>query len=433
MRKLRLWFLLAAAVLMAGCGSSSEEFFFPNNQNQGGPRGFLRFAHLSPDAPNVDIRVNGQVVATNIPFQTVSRYFPFAPGDQRVQIFATGSQTPVIDVDVDVDVNTHQTVAAVGQVANIAPAAYQDTVVNGTNNVLLRTIHAAPDAPAVDLTLADGTVLVSNLSFPNATTYASLAPGQYDLQLRVAGTNQVVRDFPDVDLAAGSVLSAFAVGLLSDQSLDVLVAVDDPNNGSATLDLAESQSSVRLGHLATDAGPVDITIDGQTVATNVTYPTVSGYLQTPTRDSVVVRVFAAGTQNQLLTTTADLDANVAYTVAATGSLADANIGMTTYVDDRVGTGGTAEVRAVHASSDAPAVDVIVDSLTIANGATFPNAGNYTGVTPNNNATVLVNLDINDANVITENGLSFAAGETYSIFVIGRVGGLDLDLLVTQDS
>lgn len=434
MRKLSLWLLVLATVLGAGCGSSSNEFVFTGNNPGGGPLGFLRFAHLSPDAPNVDIAIDGISIATNVPFETFSRYVPVATGNRRIQIFPTGTQNPVIDTTVNVANNQFQTVAAVGQVANIAGRVYPDTVSNSTNNVLLRTVHAAPDAPAVDLTLADGTVLVSNLSFPNATDYASLAPGTYDLQIRVAGTSQVVRDFPDVTLSSGSVLSAFAVGLLSDQSLDVLVTVDEATNGSVVLDLAESVSQFRLGHLSTDAGPVDVVVDGRTVASNVTFPTVSAYFTTPTRDDVVVRILAAGTQTQLLTTTADLAPNQAVTVAATGSLADSNIGLTVYVDDRQGQAGTSQIRAVHASPDAPAVDVLVNASTVADAATFPGASAYANVAPSNNATILVNLDAGGANVLTDNGNVFLDGQTYSVFVIGRAGGNPaLDLLVVQDS
>lgn len=431
MRKLSAWLLLLAAVFTVGCGSDAEDFVFTNNPGPG-PLGYLRFAHLSPDAPNVDIRINGQTVATNVPYETFSRYLAVNTGTQRIQILPTGTNNAVIDADVNVVANRFQTVAAVGRVATIAGAVYTDTVTNTTGNALVRTVHASPDAPAVDLTLADGTVLVSNLSFPNATDYASLTPGTYDLQLRVAGTDQVVRDFRGVNLAAGSTLSAVAVGLLSDQTLDVLVAVDDPNNGSAVLDLVESTSDFRVGHLAIDAGPVDVEVDGQILATNVAYPAVSGYFTTPSRDQVQVRILATGTENELLAATANLLPDEAYTVAATGSIVDSNIGITVYLDDRQGVAGSAQIRAVHASPDAPAVNVLVEAASIVDGIIFPAASTYVDIIPSAAATVFVNLT-DDTNVITDPNNLFAEGETYSVFVIGRAGDPSLDLLVVQDS
>ncbi len=428
MKRIVLLLLLAAGVFMSGCGSDNDDFVLQGNV--AAPQGFLRFAHLSPDAPNVDIRVDGQLIANNVPFRTLSRYVGFLVGTRRVQIFPAGGNNAVIDANVTVTQNTFQTVAATNLVANIAPAVFQDTVTNATGNALLRVIHGSPDAGAVDLTLADGTVLAGNLTFPNATAYLPVAPGTYNLQLRVAGTQNIVRDFPGVQVAAGQTLSAIAVGQLVDQSLDVIVAVDDANDGSATLNLAESLTTFRVAHLSPDAGAVDITVDGINVGTNVTFPAVANYATTPTRSNVVVRVFAAGTQNQVLTTTQNLTANTAITVAATGSVQDANLALTLYTDDRQGTNGVAEVRAVHASPNAPAVNVTADATNLVAGATFPNAGPYVNVNPNANATITVTANNNP--VLQAANQNLVAGRTYSAFVIGRVG-VNLQLLLTQDS
>jgi hypothetical protein len=50
---------------------------------QGAPEAQVRVAHLSPDAPNVDVSVNGQPVAAlqNVPYGTISPYLPLPAGD----------------------------------------------------------------------------------------------------------------------------------------------------------------------------------------------------------------------------------------------------------------------------------------------------------------------------------------------------------------
>jgi hypothetical protein len=224
MKRILSLLLLLTGLLMTGCGSDSD--IVPGVVVT--QQGFLRFAHLSPDAPNVDIRVDGNVVPTNVPFRTLSRYAAYLVGNRRVQIFPTGTNNPVIDVTVNVTHGSFQTVAATGLVANLGVTVYQDTVINNSGNALVRVLHVSPDAPAVDLTLADGTVLAGNLTFPNATNYLPIAPGTYNLQIRLANTATVVRDFPGVQLTAGHVASAFAVRQLADQSFDVLSAADVP-------------------------------------------------------------------------------------------------------------------------------------------------------------------------------------------------------------
>ena len=40
----------------------------------------VRVAHLSPDAPSVDVYVNGEPTLINVPYTTVSDHLPFTAG-----------------------------------------------------------------------------------------------------------------------------------------------------------------------------------------------------------------------------------------------------------------------------------------------------------------------------------------------------------------
>ena len=64
----------------------------------------VRVAHLAPDAPNVDVYVNGEPVPAlqNVPYATISGYLPLPAGTQQVTVYAAGdTSTPVIDTPVD--------------------------------------------------------------------------------------------------------------------------------------------------------------------------------------------------------------------------------------------------------------------------------------------------------------------------------------------
>ena len=67
---------------------------------QGAQEAQIRVAHLSPDAPNVDVSVNGEPVAAlqNVPYGTISPYLPLPAGTQQVTVSPAGdSSQPVID------------------------------------------------------------------------------------------------------------------------------------------------------------------------------------------------------------------------------------------------------------------------------------------------------------------------------------------------
>ena len=79
----------------------------------------------------------------------------------------------------------------------------------------VRVVHASPDAPAVDVTLTDGTVVFGNKSFKEFTAFTPLDAGSYDLEVRVAGTNTVALDLPVISIEAGKIYTVFAKGFLS--------------------------------------------------------------------------------------------------------------------------------------------------------------------------------------------------------------------------
>ena len=61
----------------------------PAFAQSGGGQAQVRAAHLSPDAPNVDVSVNGEPVAAlqSVPYGTISPYLPLPAGSQRVTVY----------------------------------------------------------------------------------------------------------------------------------------------------------------------------------------------------------------------------------------------------------------------------------------------------------------------------------------------------------
>lgn len=66
-----------------------------------------------------------------------------------------------------------------------------------------RVLHAVPNAPNVDV-YANGSLLVSNLSFSSISTYLSLTPGSYELQIYKAGFYDTPLATQNVQLAPNS-------------------------------------------------------------------------------------------------------------------------------------------------------------------------------------------------------------------------------------
>ena len=110
--------------------------------------------------------------------------------------------------------------------AEIAPQVYQvdlSDLADGESRI--RVIHTSPDAPAVDIAVKGGDVLISESGLPGRRVTILVVPaGAYDLEVRPTGTMDVALDLPGVTLEAGMVYDVFAIGTLADGTLGVLVA-----------------------------------------------------------------------------------------------------------------------------------------------------------------------------------------------------------------
>src|ERR687894_450515 len=226
---------------------------------QGSGEAQVRVAHLSPDAPNVDIYVNGEPVLTDVPYTTVSSYLSLPAGTQQVTVYATGdTSNPVIDAPVKLAAGGVYTIAAVGLVTDgsISAQVYQDDLrAPSAGNAKLSVIHASPDAGPVDVVPRGGEPLVTDLAFPEDTPYAEVPAGTYTLDVNSAGTNQTVLTVPDAALASGGVYSAFAVGTVYADSLDVLLVQDNASTeASATASASASAAASAPEHMLPDTG-----------------------------------------------------------------------------------------------------------------------------------------------------------------------------------
>jgi LPXTG-motif cell wall-anchored protein len=85
-----------------------------------------------------------------------------------------------------------------------------------------------------------GDPLVTDLAFPEDTPYAEVTAGTYTLDVNAAGTDQTV---PDAALASGGVYSAFAVGTVYADSLDVLLVQDNASTGATASASASANAS----------------------------------------------------------------------------------------------------------------------------------------------------------------------------------------------
>jgi LPXTG-motif cell wall-anchored protein len=190
----------------------------------------VRVVHASPDAPAVDVWVNGAVAFSNAPFTGITDYAKLEPDTYNVQVTPTGATEPVvIEADLTLDTQTDYTVVAVGTLDEIEPLVLVDNnSAPAAGKAHVRFVHASPDAPAVDIAVANGgPVLFANVEFKGVGDYLPVDAGTYDLEARLAGTETVALSVPGVALNEGTVYTVYAMGLAGGEpALQAVPSVD---------------------------------------------------------------------------------------------------------------------------------------------------------------------------------------------------------------
>jgi hypothetical protein len=208
--------------------------------NVGGGEAKLRVAHASPDAPPVDVYVNGGKAIENLAFREVTDYLEIPAGDYEIAVNVAGTDTTVFGpVTVPLAAEDY-TAVALGEVfsddTDFTVSLFEDT--NGANigsdEARIRAIHASPDAPAVDVTVNDDALTVfEDVAFGESSGYAVVPAGTYEVEIRPAGVDDAEPVFQaEVTFDGRSTYTAFAMGYLTPGDEDV----DEPFGLVPTLD-----------------------------------------------------------------------------------------------------------------------------------------------------------------------------------------------------
>ena len=195
-------------------------------------KSYIRVLHAVPDAPNVDVYADDQLIAKDLAFGKYTDYISVPEGNYEIAVYAAGTKSnPVLDHMMMIRPDTIHTIAAVGTLNTIGLLAIPDRMEgNEPGKSLVRFCHLSPNAPAVDITLPDGTILFGHVSFKQLTHYLAVNPMTYTLQVRPAGTSTVVLTVPNVNLKPGMVYTIYAIGLVGKEpGLSALLVTDGMN------------------------------------------------------------------------------------------------------------------------------------------------------------------------------------------------------------
>jgi hypothetical protein len=318
----------------------------------------------------------------------------------------------------------------------------------------VRFFHAVPDAPDVNITVG-GIVAAGGLKFGEATSFSALASGTQAVTVNAilpGGTAAVIGP-ADIDFDVTNDYTIIAAGEVDQMGVPIAPIVIANPESSVT----PGNARVEVVHAAPNAGDVDIyvTLPGTNlmgempiVGGSTPFGANSGQIEVAAGD-YQVRVTAPGSTMPLFDSgTITLADGADLMVVALDNTGPGTAPITLSVSPGIvsfeilDVATPADVRVVHAVPNAPAVDVdVYVNDPMAAGAPAIAGLSYGNAAPGTDAYVSLTAGTNNV-LVTEAGntgflvipavdLELAAGQQYTVYATGTVGG-GIEALITED-
>ncbi|MEL7237966.1 MAG: DUF4397 domain-containing protein [Planctomycetota bacterium] len=331
----------------------------------------LQVLHASPNAPAVNVLVNGAETLAGVDFKVGSGALTLDEGDYEIQVDGItpgGAATVIGPVTLSFAADTLYSIIAIGDLADIEPLVIEqpDTAVPA-GSARARVVHGAPDAPEVDVYVtAPGADLsmempLGTFSFRGDLGPAEVPAGTYQIRVTAAGdATAVVFDSGDIDLADGANVTIVAVENTGTGAAPISLVLLDGTESSERL-TADTPADLRFVHASPDAPDVDIIVNDGFAAPlvdDLAFTEASPFASVPPATyNVKVAPFDNNMGMAFIDVDVMLEANTIYTVLAVDVAA--SIRPLILTEDPRPVATAAKVRIVHGSPAAGPVDIFV--------------------------------------------------------------------------
>jgi hypothetical protein len=303
----------------------------------------------------------------------------------------------------------------------------------------IQIIHAVYDAPTVNV-FVDGALFggLENVDYQGASPWVEVDSASYAVRVEanLPGDNADVIS-ANVTLDGDMTYSVLAVGSAADGSIEPLIVANTKS------DIGAGNVRLQVVHAASTAPTVDVYVTAPMADIEVEQPLATAAFKDFTGQVEVaagdyqIRLTPAGTKTVVYDSGAvSLAAGADLLVMATTNTGTGSSPVSLLASDGTNSfilwdvNSKANVRVVHAVSDAPAVDVIANNaLTLFNGVAFPDITGYAAVDA---GTYLIDVAVDSDNsivAIDDAEITVESGKFYTAFANSDLASIGLDLVV----
>ena len=236
--------------------------------------GWVRIAHLSPEAPAMDMYLYPfgdpahPTVLRDVSYGDVSAYMALGPGQYTVAMRgfdAPASSKPALVSSFMVSAKTAYTVAALGPDPGLRVEVLDDQMTTPRGKTLVRVVQASLKEDRVTVSYGSKP-LANQLTFSSVTPYTAVSPGLHVVEVSASGEHTTMSLGLTADTVHTIVVLDDSSGLKADELTDAVGTEVMPKGAAATglggtaprppADLAPWLLLLLAGALLTAAGVV---------------------------------------------------------------------------------------------------------------------------------------------------------------------------------
>ena len=419
--------LFALPLTLAGCEIDTINSF-PTKAAH------VRVVNAIPNAPSLDVKVDGATSWPALPFEGMTGYSDFSNQTHTFSVTVTGAISTLTQANFNLAGEASYTLIAFGPVE--APALLllsDDTISPSSGRFLLRVANAAAGAATFDVYVtAPGAALdtlapnLSSISYGGSTGFLQLSSGTLQLRLTQTGTKAVIYDSGARTWSDNTATDAIMYTRSGGQLVNLALA--DINGANQRVIVNSTLTDVKFVNAAFDTGAVNSLLDGTVVNSNIAYAAALGY-----------NIVAPGAHTISFEATATPGATVASVATTLAAATDTSVFIAGFAGavraivlqdaNFPAINANPRLRIVNASPDAPALDVLVNGTRQVSALAFPTASAYLSLS-SGTYTLTFNNPSTGATVFTASGVALTSGQTSTLYLIGPAA--QLSTLLTRD-
>ena len=189
----------------------------------------VRIIHAVPNAPNIDVYVNGSLLINNLSFSKISKYLTLTSNEYEFQIFISGTyDKPLLTQTIPLIANANYTISVVTLADNLFLFRLKDSNIPfNKSQTFLRFINLSSNAPLLSLSLPNGISLFNEAEYLETTGYYQLSSGIYNFEVILGSADIAKKYIKNLTLNNGKFYTIYIIGLFNGKPPSGYLLTDD--------------------------------------------------------------------------------------------------------------------------------------------------------------------------------------------------------------